>query len=61
MLKWKFPPNSSAANRGRNMKRNLLIKAGMLAIAAAIVCAYSVQAQKGAPMSYQNLKKRLES
>src|SRR5436189_1321714 len=64
MLKWKFPPNSSATNRGQNMnmsganasptgrshqKTNLLIKAGMLAIAAAIVCGPSVQAQKGAP------------
>src|SRR5438876_1442995 len=52
MLKWKFPPNSSASNRGGNMKRNLLdllIRAGMLAIVAAIVGAPSVQAQTGAP------------
>src|SRR5947199_177459 len=52
MLKWIFPPNSSASNRGGNMKRNLLdllIRAGMLAIVAAIVGAPSVQAQTGAP------------
>src|SRR5205809_8058409 len=52
MLKWKFPPNSSASNRGGNMKRNLLdllIRAGMLAIVAAIVGGPSVQAQTGAP------------